>query len=219
MLATTIDKYVSLEKKVYMSVAEADELSRALGHQFARLTPPPDLAVGLANGALMTTRIAAEEFGIPYIIVKVRRKGSRIKQNLRLVKKLFRVPTWILASKPVGLLSTAFDRRFSQIEQTGPADDPFGDQVTGKTVVIIDDCIDTGSSVSHVRKQLAAAGAKTIHVAVLCWSSKNNTQDMFGVVPDLFLHRRIHYYPWSNNSPYYKDFLEWLDAHSLSLWK
>ena len=199
-----------------MTLKEAIDLSVELGRRLSALTPSPDIAIGLANGALLTTRIAATEAALPHEFIKIRRKGSRLKQKLVFIKRFLRLPAGLLAWHPIGLMSRAFDRRFGRIEE---GERPSLTGVAGKTVLIIDDCIDTGSSIRHLQKMLSDSGAKHVHVAVLCWSGSVDSKKMNGVVPDIYLHRRVHYYPWSNNSPYYQEFLGWLSTKDLKLWE
>lgn len=216
MVVETYERHAQLDRKVYMTLDDAIGLSHALAQRARALQPRPELAVGLANGAVLPTRIVAEALGIPFHMVKVRRRGSRLKQRLSALKRLLRLPPGLLRHPLVNAFSLAFDRRFGRIEDTGAA---FDVAVAGKTVLVIDDCIDSGASVAHVRDRLTAAGAARVQIAVLCWSHKHDTEAARGVVPDLHLHRRIQYYPWSINSPHYADFVAWLDRAGLSLWR
>jgi hypoxanthine phosphoribosyltransferase len=210
------ERHARLDRKVYMTLEEAIGLSQALAARVRALAPTAELAVGLANGAVMPTWIVAEALGIPFHMVKVRRQGSRLKQRLSALKRLLRLPPGLLRHPLVNAFSLAFDRRFGRIEEARAALDL---PVAGKTVLVIDDCIDTGASLAHVRERLVAAGAARVQIAVICWSNKHDTELLHGVVPDVHLHRRIQYYPWSINSPHYADFVAWLDAAGLSLWR
>jgi hypoxanthine phosphoribosyltransferase len=210
------ERHARLDRKVYMTLDEAIGLSQALAGRARALAPAAELVVGLANGAVMPTRIVATALGIPFHMVKVRRQGSRLKQRLSAAKRLLRLPPGLLRHPLVNAVSLAFDRRFGRIEDAGGALD-FA--VAGRTVLVIDDCIDSGASIAHVRDRLTAAGAARVQIAVLCWSNKQDTEARHGVVPDVHLHRRIQYYPWSINSPHYAAFVAWLDAAGLSLWR
>ena len=53
----------------------------------------------------------------------------------------------------------------------------------------------------------------------MCWSNKHDTEALHGIAPDVHLHRRIQYYPWSINSPHYAAFVGWLERAGLSLWR
>jgi hypoxanthine phosphoribosyltransferase len=210
------ERHARLDHKVYMTLDEAVALSGALAQRARALAPAADLAVGLANGAVMPTRIVATELGIPFHMIKVRRQGSRLKQRLSAAKRLLRLPPGLLRHPLVNAFSLAFDRRFGRIEDGGG---PLGFAVAGKTVLVIDDCIDSGASIAHVRDRLKAAGAARVQIAVICWSNKHDTEALHQVVPDIHLHRRIQYYPWSINSPHYADFAGWLERAGLALWR
>jgi hypoxanthine phosphoribosyltransferase len=210
------ETHARLDRKVYMSLDEALGLSQALAQRARALSPTPDLAVGLANGAVLPTRVVADALGVPFQMVKVRRQGSRLKQRLSALKRLLRLPPGVLRHPLVNAFSLAFDRRFGRIEASPGT---LGFPVAGKTVLVIDDCIDSGASVAHVRDRLVAAGAARVQIAVLCWSNKHDTEADHRVVPDIHLHRRIQYYPWSINSPHYAAFVAWLERAGLSLWR
>lgn len=211
----TDQKYRGQTDKVYMSLTEARDLSRVLAWQVGGRVGKPDLVVGLANGANFTTKVLADELGSPFTIIKVRRKGSRIKRRLGMLVKALRLPPALLSGRFFSMLINGFDRRFSKLEEGSKQ---LGVDVAGKTVVIVDDCVDTGASLKYIVEKLRNGGAKSITTAVLCWSNKHDTAQSLGVTPDLFLHRRIHYYPWSNNSPYFKEFLAWSENEKVALW-
>jgi hypoxanthine phosphoribosyltransferase len=219
MVSDADQKYRALEQKTYMTLSEAEELARVLAARISQEAGVPDVVIGLANGANFVTKIVADQLDVPFRMVKVRRKGSRLKRRLRSVIKLLRLPPKILALPFVNFFSKAFDRRYSAIEeQQSPDERSQFAGFAGKRALIIDDCIDTGSSVSYVRKCLKDIGAKEIKTAVICWSNKNDTQKLNSVVPDVFLHRKIHFYPWSNNSPHYRDFVTWSDKAGIPIW-
>jgi phosphoribosylpyrophosphate synthetase len=154
--------------------------------------------------------------GAPYEIIRVRRQGSAFKARLSVVKRLLRLPPALLQWKPINWFSKAYDKRFGKIEESAAT---LSVDVAGRAVVIVDDCIDTGSSIAYVREKLLAAGATRVSVAVICWSNKNDTAALHGVEPEVYLHRKIHYYPWSNNSPHYDAFKAWLKDAGHELWK
>lgn len=216
MVVEAYETHARLDRKVYMTLDEALGLSQALAQRARALVPAPALAVGLANGAVLPTRVVAEALGIPFHMIKVRRQGSRLKQRLSALKRLLRLPPGLLRHPLVNAVSLMFDRRFGRIE-ADRADLDFA--VAGRTVLVIDDCIDSGASLAHVRDRLVAAGAARVQIAVICWSHKHDTEARYGLVPDIHLHRRIQYYPWSINSPHYGAFIAWLERAGLSLWR
>lgn len=210
------DRFLGLTAKTFVTLDESIGLSQQLGRRIRALPQSPDLAVGLANGGILPAHFAAEAAGLPYRIVKVRRKSSRLKQRLSFLKRFLRLSPRILALKPVNALSLWFDTRFNKVEESGGG---LGIDVAGRNVVIVDDCIDSGSSVAHVRSKLLAAGARSVTLAAISWATKFDSQAMHGVTPDIHLHRIIHYYPWALNNPDYGKFEGWLQDAGYTLWK
>ncbi|MDZ4307954.1 phosphoribosyltransferase [Allopontixanthobacter sp.] len=203
--------------KVYLTIEEAVDLSCNLGKRIRNLTPRPDFAIGLANGGTLPALVAAEEAGIACEIIKVRRKGSRLKQRfdyLRVILKLF---PKAMQFKPLRMLKAQFDNWFSEVECTDWAAQT-GD-VFGQNVVIIDDCVDSGSTAAFVRERLLADGAASVRVAVISWGTKHDSRELHSLVPDIYLNRTIDYYPWSLENPGFKKFSMWLESQGQELWK
>ena len=86
-------------------------------------------------------------------------------------------------------------------------------------MALIDDCMFTGKSVIYVRDRLLGAGAASVRVAVICWCDSQGGLPAKPLIPDVFLHRQIHFYPWSVVSPDYDRFLAWLARNGLELWQ
>jgi len=213
----TYDKYQAIEKHwaTQMSLSEAEELSRDLGQEIANAGQKPDLIVGLANGALMPTKIVAQTLGVPFHMVKVRRQSSRYKQRLLKIKQALHLKAdWVLWG-PMRYFWTAFEKRFSKLET---ASNTFAFDVRGLSVAIIDDCIVTGSSVKYVANALKKQGAKQVTVNVLCWC-KGEKGDTPEGKPDIYLHRYIQFYPWSANHLALKDYMQWLKNNDLEHWE
>jgi len=198
------------DHSLFMTLSEAEELSRDLAAKI-RLCQP-DLLVGLANGALLPTKIAADSIQTPYEIIHVRRRATRYKHRAYNLLRVFRIPTTIFHWGPFRwLIIRMVNNRYRDLEQ---ADNSFTFSVKGKHIVIVDDVVHTGASVNHVRDQLIKEGAARITVAVLYWYQ--GFGDSGEWAPDIYLNRGDgRWYPWSFNSPYHKDYLEWLAAHDL----
>jgi adenine/guanine phosphoribosyltransferase-like PRPP-binding protein len=212
----TFRRYAAEQDKVNMTLPEAEALSRYLAGELRRTGNPVDLAVGLANGAILPTVVIAEELNIPYQMVKVRRQGSRWIQRLQHVKRALSVPSGLITWGPFGLFWYWFQKRFNKLEKS---ESSFSFDVAGKHVALIDDCIVSGGSIRYVQDRLHAAGAASVHVAVICWSDDEKAIDRTkNVVPEFFLHRAVHFYPWSNSSPHLTAFESWLRAKKLELW-
>jgi len=87
-----------------------------------------------------------------------------------------------------------------------------------KTVVLIDDCIESGNTLRAARSILSNQGASRVYIAVISWSQKRVSTEEEIITPDLSLCRRILHYPWSSNSPFFDDFTQWLRDHGLDKW-
>ena len=199
---------------MFITLAEAERLSQALADQILKSFGRPDLLVGIANGAILPTKIAADHLGVPYEIVRVRRQGSRIKQRLVFIKKAFRIPGRAMTFGPLMWFWRKFQDRYSSLEQT---DDAFNFSINGRTVVLIDDEIVTGASVKYVRDELIARGCASVRIAVIGWyRGKGDSGDF---APDTYLIAEHKFYPWSHNSPDYSAFESWLGENNLRLWQ
>jgi hypoxanthine phosphoribosyltransferase len=196
-----------------MTMDEAIALSRDLADTID-LAGRPDVLVGVANGALLPMKVVADELGLPMQVIHVRRKGSRYKQKLFAIKDALGIPTSLLTIRPMRMIQTWFEQRTSNLEETN---DAFAFDVIGKDVMIIDDAIHTGMTTRHLKERLLTMGAARARVAVICWYQ--GPTDSGDWSPDLYLHRRYQWYPWSNNSPYFQNFLAWLAEKGLSFWR
>lgn len=213
-----VRRYAALDDKVQMTLDEAIRLSEALATRLDRLEPRPRLVVGIANGGLLPAKVVADRLGLPLEIIRIRKRASGLKQMLGRLKRLLRLPVGFWRWGPVNRLVRAFDRRFNRLDESRP--EPVSPLVQGSVVALVDDCIDSGQSLIAGRRLLLAAGAMEVRTAAICWSdrTKPGVQPM-QEPPDVHLHRRIHYYPWSVNSPDFDAFEAWLARNGLRLWR
>lgn len=215
--SAAFDKYHSLQRKSHMSVAEAVELSKELARRARAMDASFAKVVGLANGALLPSRVAADELGLPHHMVRVRRSGSRIKQSLVQLRGLLHLPRRWVESAPMIAFWRAFQRRFGKLEAS---EQSFDFDVRDQVILLVDDCIETGGSVCLVRNRLLAAGAKSVVIGVLCWYEDDTGCAPAQVAtPDIHLHRYVHFYPWSGSSPHMDEYLRWLADHHLEVWQ
>ena len=160
--------------------------------------------------------MVAETLGLPFHMVKVRRQGSRWIQRLQRVKEFLHVPSSLVTLGPLKLFWYWFQRRFNRLEKT---DSSFNFEVAGKHVLLIDDCIVSGSSIRYVSDRLVEAGVASVRIGVICWSDDlKAVNPANNIHPEVYLHRAVHFYPWSNSSPYLSTFMEWLRVRNLELW-
>jgi adenine/guanine phosphoribosyltransferase-like PRPP-binding protein len=195
-----------------VTLAEAEAYSAALARLIAR-GPVPDVIVGLANGALLPTFVASEELGVPYVMLKIRRRGSRYKQRLGALADALHIPKAMLAWGPLLHFWRRLLERFSDLES--PGDETL--DLADKSVVVVDDCIWTGASILYVLELLRRAGARQVVVAVISWV-ENDRPVSREFAPDLYINRAFECYPWAGNSPYQEEFRAWLTQRGLQLW-
>ena len=209
------EKYSRLPERSFMSVPEALSLCELLAERVYQAEPKVDVILAIANGAIPLGKVMEERFGLPAEVVKVRRSGSRIKRKLKAIKDFLHIPSSLITAGPFLYLWGQFQIRHSALETD---DSSFSFDVTDKTVLLVDDCMVSGDSVKYVRDKLIRSGAKRVIVATLCYEWRLN-KPQSPVTPDYYLHRTFHFYPWSNNSPYWNDFVKWLKEKGLKLWE
>lgn len=202
-------KYRALDQKVFMSMHEAEGLSHDLAIEILAVEKP-DLLVGIANGALLPTKVVADHIGVPFKMVRMRRRGSRYKQQAFNVLHALRIPTSIFRMRWLSYLVRHAMERYDDLEQ---AENAFDFSVKGQCVVLVDDAIFGGTSARHVRGQLIKNGATRVTIAVLCWYKGKGDSGNWS--PDIYLTRQDHYYPWSYSSPHLNHYSAWLSANDL----
>lgn len=215
-MSAAYSKYLNAPpQSKHITVEESEQLARDLAHIVRANAIATDLVVGIANGAVLPTKVVAELLCLPWYMVKVRRKGSRYKQRLLVIKEKLRIPSSIILWGPFRALWVVIQNRTKSLEHS---EESFGFDVKNKRVLLIDDCLETGASIDYVRRRLQAAGAASVQTAVYCWVQMTSVASP-EKAPDLFLHRQIQFYPWSNNSRHLQAFQQWLVRHQLELWE
>jgi phosphoribosylpyrophosphate synthetase len=205
-----VDKYALTNDKLYMSVEEAIALSQEIASRLSSREPRPDCVVGIANGALLMTKVIADALACPMTMISFRRRGSRLKQWLD------RVPgATLLLSRAYGIPLVRLPlywvlrclQGLSTREKHGVCP-----EVRGRTVALLDDCIETGQSICAAEHLLMKNGASDIIICCLCWSQKTDSVAAHGVRPHIYIGRRVQHYPWSMNSPFRKELQRHLAA-------
>lgn len=204
-------KYQTLGKKAFMTLAEAEALSHDLAAEIVAAVGRPDLAVGLANGAVLPTRIVAEDLGIPFQVLRVRRRGSRYKEKAFNVLSALRIPGSLLRVQPLSYLARRLLEVYDDLEHKANG---FEFPLRDKHVVLVDDAIYTSRSLRYACDQLTAHAAAKVTTAVLCWYRGQGDSGDWS--PDIYLMRQDHYYPWSYCSPHLDDYSAWLAANDLA---
>jgi hypoxanthine-guanine phosphoribosyltransferase len=103
-------------------------------------------------------------------------------------------------------------KRFADRWRSGVSHDPdaLGAEVKGRRILVIDDCIDSGAAMAAVCSMLLERGAADVTIAVLCWTTRFDSRQRYGVAPDFFLFRHLDSYPWSLDNPEFPQFRAWL---------
>lgn len=203
-----VEKYADIDDKVYMTLEEAIVLSREIALRLSAHEPRPDVVVGIANGALLMTKVIADELSCPMTMVTFRRRGSRVKEWLDQVPHATSLLSRIY-SIPVFRLPLYYALRSLQ-GLSGRKDREELPDVLRKNVALIDDCIETGQSVTAAKNLLLENGAGAVIVCCLSWSRKVDSLEMHKVEPDIYIGRRVQHYPWSINSPFRGELGRWL---------
>jgi hypoxanthine phosphoribosyltransferase len=205
----------------YMSITDAIAISRELARAIDNKMGLPDMVVGIANGALLPTKVVGDYLGRPYEIVRVRRRGSGFKQRLVRLKQRLRIPSGLVTVGPMAVVLRTFEHYTSKMwpQELEARDDTLGFDVRDRHVLLIDDCIETGASIQFVLRQLLAGGAAKVSVGAICLYGETKLPADQPGYPDVFLHRTIHFYPWCVANAEYDDYLRWLDLNQLKLWE
>ena len=213
----TVAKYRDLDDKLFMTVDEAVSLSEELARQVAESDIQVDKVIGVANGALLPATVVAERLSLPVEMVKIRRKGSKIKRRLSKIPLLRQLVT-LLYSLPGfhTLLRWAMDR-FNRLEDnTAPVEASDAKDIG---ILVIDDAIESGQTLKRIVEMQHSEHANArLYSAVISWSKayKNSVED--SISPNFYITERIQHYPWSQNSPSLSDYHAWLEAHGLTEW-
>jgi len=121
----------------------------------------------------------------------------------------------------VGQVRRAFERAFYKCwpTQLEAESNELQFDVRGKNVLLVDDCIATGTSVRFVHSQLLAGGARTVTVGAICLSDDSPLRPGEPGFPAVYINRLSQFYPWSANHPDHEQYLRWLAAHDLKQWE
>lgn len=211
---TIVEKYAETEDKLFMTIDEAVQLSHELAIRIAECGEKPELIIAVANGALLVAKIVSDDLNIPMQTIKVKRKATIAKEFvakrpvlLKIIAKCYRVP---LLHKPMVWLINQF-----KILDSTPHSEEVCDQTNKKNIVVVDDAIETGQTLAMVYQIFNCNGGNTVTTAVIAWSNKYDSDALYGIIPNTYIGRRIQHFPWSGNSPYLQEYLQWLTANNL----
>jgi len=209
-----VEKYAAAEDKMFMTIDEAVQLSHELAIRIAEYGEKPELIVAVANGALLVAKVVSDDLNIPMQTIKINRKATKIKEFiakfpvlLKIILVCYRFP--FLHGPMVWLI-----HRFKGLDVEAYSEEVCN-QAHKKNIVVVDDAIETGETLAMVCQIFNCNGENTVTTAVISWSKKYDSDVQNGIVPNIYIGRRIQHFPWSGNSPYLQEYLQWLTANNL----
>lgn len=207
-------QYAEADDKLFMTLEEAVLLSKELADRVRESDFDVEKIIGVANGALLPSHIVADELNKPIEIVRIRRKGSKIKKRLARFGFIRKFVSALYNNKLTRPALRIVMDRFSALDKTDESNIVSASKPS--KILIVDDAIETGQTLQKVIDQHSADGSE-IQVAVISWSVayKNKKAE---ITPDFVISKRIHHYPWSQNSPHLQDYTKWLESRSLKEW-
>ncbi len=206
-----VKKYASCQDKLYMTVDESIELAHELSKRVKEMKTNPDYVVGIANGALLLTRVIATDLNLPFEMLTIRRKGSLLKEKLgryTLVTKIF--SKWYKNERINPPLIWIMKR---MVDLTSDAMDQSLQHLAGSHILLVDDAIETGQTVALAKNILHQSGCLSVTTCVVTWSKNHKAEQKYSK-PEIYIGRVIQHYPWSFNNPFYKDFGHWIKQNN-----
>jgi hypoxanthine phosphoribosyltransferase len=207
-----VNKYAEIDDKLFMSIDEAIELSHEIARRISMGGVKPHGIVGIANGALLPTKIIATDLNLPFEMIIIRRKGSVIKSWLSRYKAVVRLAA-IWYKVPLFKFPLVWVMQMMSGLKPEPAlasTNYYQDQ----HILLIDDAIDTGKTLRRAEQILGRQQCRQITTAVIS-ASKNNKKSTDLYIPDYFISRRIQHFPWSVNHPDFPKYQKWLKRNGL----
>lgn len=209
-----VNKYAEIDDKLFMSTDEAVELS----YEIARLIRVNGVeihgVVGVANGALLLTKVIATDLNLPFEMITIRRKGSAIKSRLsrykpivKLASMWYRIPLLNLPLVWVMKMMNGF-----KSDPVLTSTNCYQDQ----HILLVDDATDSGRTLRRAEQILCKQQCRQITTAVISVSKKNKKKPNL-YIPDYFISQRIQHFPWSVNNPDFPKYQKWLKQNGLEV--
>lgn len=196
----------------FMSFREAIALCHSISALVRERLPEPDVVVGVANGGTLPAFIVANDLQKPLKVINVRRKGSGLKQRLKGVFDALHIPTDIFFRTPLRILFELFQSGTAGLtEVSGTFDFP----IEGQHVLIVDDSVVSGRTMEYIRSRFLQNGAARVSVAVMS-CERLASPDI--AEPEIILNRVFQFFPWSNNSPYWREYMDFMKTNQLAIW-
>lgn len=198
----------------FMTMDEVLSTARSLADRARKQSGLPDMVIGIANGGTLLAYLVAEALECPLKIVVVQRQGSIIKQRLRPIIDFLHIPPAWIMNRWTRPLWGLFQRKSAGLVENKAS---FDFSVEGKTILLVDDCIESGRTIEYIKPRLTDAGAARITLAVIScigleWPGRV-------VVPEVVLTHVFQFYPWSNNSPHHGAYMDFMAKHNIQIYK
>jgi hypoxanthine phosphoribosyltransferase len=211
--ATVSDSDTEIVLHSFMSLKEAAALCHRISAVVKETLPAPDVVIGVANGGTLPAFIVASDLRAPLKIVNVRRRGSGLKQKLKVVLDFLRIPTGIFFHGPLRWIFEKFQSSTSDLTEISTT---FDFPVDGQHVLIVDDSIVSGKTIEYIRRRFSDNGASRVSVAVL--SCADNIDRPGITEPEIVVNTVFQFFPWSNNSPHWRDYIDFMRQNKLEIW-
>ncbi len=212
------EKYRLIDDKLFMSVHEAEILSRGLAEKVMAEGIKVDKVIGIANGAILPATVIAEYMSLPLEMERIRRKGSGIKRKLAKVPFLLELVTFMYKLPITRDVLKFVMNKFNRLEENDSQQQSESQEES--TVLVVDDAVETGQTLKRIIEiQLEINPSVKIYTAVISWSVAFKNPVPGAVEPDFFISKRIQHYPWSQNSDHFADYQKWLQDRGLQEWE
>ncbi len=213
-----LNKYRTATTKMNMTLEESIRICEHLADEVTRCGVQYDAIVGIANGALLPTRVIADRLAMPCEFIRLRRQGSSIKSRLSKVPGMRTLVSWLFGFRAIARTLAPIMDSFNKLQTEKTVSETTGFPGDGR-VLLVDDAIDSGQSIVAAQQLLLERGASVVHTVVMTWSdSQSFDADCQLDEPEYWLNRRIQHYPWSGNNPMNGDYKTWLARHDLAEW-
>ncbi|MEE9412974.1 MAG: phosphoribosyltransferase [Methylococcales bacterium] len=207
-----VKKYTEIDQKTFMTIDEAIDLSHELAIRANQTGVQFEEVVGVANGARLPAAVIADSLGLPYQMLTIRRKWSVVNSYLARFSFVVR---FFSAWYSIPILNYPLIRVINRMN--GLSGNNINDNQYSfngrKHILIVDDALQSGITIQAVKKIIRNDNEKCkVVVAVISWGLLATTEEKV-VTPDIYINRKIQHFPWSVNSPYYKEYQKWLKKH------
>ncbi len=208
-----VNKYTKTDDKLFMSIDEAIELSHEIARRISMNGVELHRIVGIANGALLPTKIIATDLNLPFEVIAIRRKGSVVKSRLSRYKAVVKLASiwysipfvrfplvWVMTMMRYGFKSDPV------LTDTNCYQD--------QHILLVDDAIVSGKTLRRAEQLLSRQQCRQITTAVIT-VSKNKKKSTDVNIPDYFISQQIQHFPWSFNHPDFPEYQKWLKQNGL----